>query len=569
MEDEMMMDIDLRYYWILLRQWLWLVLLAMVLAGGSAYVVSRWFVEPVYESSVQILIEPSSTFGGSEYQDILAGLRSASTYAEIIQSRPILETTLEGLGYSDTEIDNFERAGPDFDISVSPLQETQIIEVSVESPDPALAQNLAAGVAQSFIQYNQRRQSSRFERAQQEVRAEMDVVEEELEQINAQLEATDDAAERGRLERRLAQVQDTLSRLTAAYQNVLLSKLDSVDLISIVEDARYPERPVRPRISLNALIGGVLGGMVAVGGVVLVDVLDTSVKTPEEAETLAGSPVLSNIWYESDIVSSNGTGAKVVLEKPLSLTSEAFRLLRANLQFASVDTPLRTLLITSPGPTEGKSTIALNLALALAASGKQVILIDADMRRPMLHQYTQTEREPGLSNALVNADRDLKEYLVPIEGTDAVTVLPAGKVPPNPAELLGSQRLQELLAYCQSLVDIVIIDSPPVLAAADAAVLASQTNGALLVIEPGQSDRKAMAQSVEQLRRSGAKLLGVVLNKVPTDGKGYYYYQYYHYSRHEEETGVKSFLSRLLPWTSNDNRRSKRKRVKKGESRRS
>ena len=117
MEDELMMDIDLRYYWRLLRQWLWLVVLAVVLAGGTAYGVSRWFVEPVYESSVQILIEPSSSFGGSEYQDILAGLRSASTYAEIIQSRPILEKTLQDLGYSEGEIETFDEVLPTLSIS--------------------------------------------------------------------------------------------------------------------------------------------------------------------------------------------------------------------------------------------------------------------------------------------------------------------------------------------------------------------------------------------------------------------------------------------------------------------
>ncbi len=557
MDDELMMDIDLRYYWGLLRQWLWLIVLAAFLAGGTAYGVSRWYVEPVYESTVQILIEPSSSFGGSEYQDILAGLRSASTYAEIIRSRPILEKTLTRLGYSDAAIEDFDEVGPEFDISVSPLQETQLVEVTVESPDPAFAQHLAEGLAETFIEDNQRRQSSRYERAQQEVRAEMDIVEEELAQVGALLETTDNPTERSRLELQVAQLQDTLSRLTAAYQNVILSKLDSVDLISVVENARYPERPVRPRTSLNALIGSVLGGMVALGGVVLVDVLDTSVKTAEDAEAIAGTPVLSNIWYERDIVSSNGVGAKIILEKPLSLTSEAFRLLRANLQFASVDTPLRTLLITSPGPTEGKSTVSLNLALALGMSGKRVILIDADMRKPKLHQYAGTEREPGLSDALVNAERDLDDYLVSIEGSEEIAVLPAGKVPPNPAELLGSQRMRKLLAYCESLADIVIVDSPPVLAAADAAMLASQASGVLIVIEPGQSDRKAMGQSVEQLDRSGSKLLGVVFNKVPMDGKGQYYYQYYHYYQ-RDGSDSKSPLARLLPFGAQKRRQRRR-----------
>jgi capsular exopolysaccharide synthesis family protein len=324
-----------------------------------------------------------------------------------------------------------------------------------------------------------------------------------------------------------------------------LAQLQSVDLISIVEPARAPQNPVRPRKAMNALIAAILGGMVAVGGVFLKETLDTSVRSSEEAQSLTQSPVLGQIWYEQEIARSNGAGPKVVLQRPLSLTAEAFRLLRANLQFAAVDTPLRAVLISSPGPTEGKSTIALNLGLALGAAGRTVIIIDADMRRPKVAAYAGVARGPGLSDALVDREGDVAAYLQAMGDAENVRILPPGQTPPNPSELLGSRRMAEVLTACRGLADVVIVDSPPVLAAADAAVLAAQTDGVLLVLEPRGSDRRAVSQATEQLRRSGARLLGTVLNKVPTNNKGGYYYYYYYQPKADE---AQPFWRKVWPW---------------------
>ncbi|MDF1512951.1 MAG: hypothetical protein P1S60_03980 [Anaerolineae bacterium] len=131
-------------------------------------------------------------------------------------------------------------------------------------------------------------------------------------------------------------------------------------MISVIEPARLPRQPIRPRIMMNTLLAAVIGGLVAVSGVIVSELLDTSVKTPEEAEFIAGAPVLGQIWYEKDITGNEGVGPMVIMQKPLSLTAEAFRLLRANLDFASVDAPLDVILVTSTGPTEGKSTVSLS-----------------------------------------------------------------------------------------------------------------------------------------------------------------------------------------------------------------
>ncbi len=542
MEDELIVDIDLRVYWELFKRWFWLIALAGLLAGMASYAVSKWMLAPVYRATVQVVVQPSSSLGQTSYQDILAGQRVASTYAEMLKSLPVQEEALTKLGYSEMQILAFEQNDFPYDLTVQPLRDTQVIEVQVESTDPQLATNFANMLVEVFIAENQERQTGRFQTTQLQIEEQMVGIESEIENLRDRLEETSDGGERAQMETRLAQLQDSLSRYATTYQSVQLAQLQAVDLVSVVQPARVPRWPVRPRKAMNALIAAVLGGMVALGAIFLREVLDTSVRDSDQAETITRSPVLGQIWYEQEIANSNGAGSKVVIQKPLSLTAEAFRLLRANLQFAAVDSPLRVLLISSPGPTEGKSTISLNLSLALAAAGRRVIIIDADMRRPKVAAYAGIRREPGLSDLLVDREGGVADYLQPVEEMDRVAVLPPGKTPPNPAELLGSRRMGEVLLACQELADIVIVDSPPVLAAADAAVLAAQTDGVLLVLEAGSSERKAVEQATEQLKRSGAQLLGSVMNKVPMNGRQGYYYYYYDSETEDQQ----SFLDKLL-----------------------
>ena len=544
---------DLQAYWRLIRHWLWLIVLAALLAGGTAYVVSKWFVEPVYSAKAQIVIQPSSSVGGSEYQDILAGQRAALTYAEMIQSMPVQETALANLGYDDDQISRYVESGFPYNLTIQPVRDTQVIEVVVESTDRPLTANFVNTLIDVFIEQNQERQSARYRSARERLQEQMDDIEGDIGRLKARLETADTAEERGQIEAQITQLQDSLSRLSSAYQSILVAELQAADLVSIVEPARVPRNPVRPRTLMNTLLATVVGGMVAVGGVFLREYLDTSVRNPDEVETLSQAPVLGRIWYEEKIAKANGAGEHgIVVHHPLSLTAEAYRLLRTNLQFSSVDSPLEVILVTSPGPSEGKSTVVYNLGLALAASGKQVILIDADMRRPQLCKYAGTKREPGLSEALVAHDTHLDSYLERLQDVEDAWILPPGKMPPNPTELLGSKRMAEMLDNLRDRGEdvIVIIDSPPVLAAADAPVLAALVDGVLLILESGQTNRQMLAQAVEQIERSGTRLLGSVLNKVPMNGRGGYYY-YYYYAEETEDTSI-------WPWAKKKRRRRRR-----------
>ena len=204
---------------------------------------------------------------------------------------------------------------------------------------------------------------------------------------------------------------------------------------------------------------------------------------------------------------------------------ESYRSLRTNINFAAVGTKLRSLVVTSSVPAEGKSTTAANLAMAMALDGKRVIIIDADLRRPSLHKLFRLESSPGLTDILVGT-HEIADVIKP-SGVDNVSVISAGSPPPNPAELLGSAKMGELITELESLADIVLFDSPPTLAVADSIVLAARTNGVLLVIGYGETKKTNSRNAVAALQRANARVLGTVLNRVEGPSSGYYYGKYY------------------------------------------
>ncbi|HLN60790.1 MAG TPA: CpsD/CapB family tyrosine-protein kinase [Symbiobacteriaceae bacterium] len=221
--------------------------------------------------------------------------------------------------------------------------------------------------------------------------------------------------------------------------------------------------------------------------------------------------------------------AVVAQREPSSVVAEAFRVLRTNLQFLGLDEPLRSILLTSAAPGEGKSTTAANLGVAFAQAGTRVCLVDADLRRPMLAKLLGLENWAGLTTALIG-QAPLEECVkkTPVEG---LWLLPSGPVPPNPAELLGSERMAALLERLKAEYDLVLIDSPPVLAVTDAAVLAPRTDGVVLVIRAGRTDRRAVQRARTALETVHARVLGTVLGGVAQSEKEGYYYAYDRSSR--------------------------------------
>jgi capsular exopolysaccharide synthesis family protein len=290
--------------------------------------------------------------------------------------------------------------------------------------------------------------------------------------------------------------------------------------VVVEQRATVPSIPVSPKKTRNLAAGVLLGGMLGIGLALLRNVLDNSVKDRETLERTTGLGVAGIIPFDKE----RRTHPAIPFETDNSPTAEAFRKLRTNLQFLSVDNPPRLIVVTSSTPNEGKSTVAINIALSLAEAENNVLLVDGDMRRPSLARYLDLVGSVGLST-LLSGGASLDDVLQKSKFAQ-LTVIAAGTAPPNPSELLGSMTAKKLLSELRERFDFVIIDSPPLLAVTDGAILSAETDGALVLVRCGTTKRPQLSQALGVLHDVGANVLGSVLNMAPTRGGSAYYYHY-------------------------------------------
>jgi succinoglycan biosynthesis transport protein ExoP len=313
--------------------------------------------------------------------------------------------------------------------------------------------------------------------------------------------------------------------------------LPSPVTVTVVRPAELPIAPVAPRPMLNTAVGVVLGLALGVGLAMLREVLDTTVKTTEDLQELTGSSALGVIAFDP-----NAQREPLVSQAdPHSMRLEAFRTLRTNLRFVDVDRPPQVVVLTSSVANEGKSTTACNLAITLASAGTRVILVEGDLRRPRVADYMGLEGAVGLTDVLIG--RAGLDHVLQPWGDSPLSVLTSGALPPNPSEMLGSTQMAELLAALRARADMVLIDSPPLLPVTDAAVLARECDGALIVIRQGRTTREQLSRAVEALRSVDARVLGTVLNMARAGGAGGYGYGYYYYGEYTS----RSDRPRLVP----------------------
>lgn len=299
--------------------------------------------------------------------------------------------------------------------------------------------------------------------------------------------------------------------------------------VVVEQRASIPAEPIVPRTARNITIGLLLGLVAGVGLAVLRDVLDNTVKQKQTVEELTGSGLVGSIPMDKE----RRKQAAISFESDNSAIAESFRKLRTNLQFLAVDNPPRVIVVTSSMPGEGKSTTAINTALALAEAEHSVILVDGDMRRPTLHKYLDLLGQVGFSTVLsgqASLDDAIQKTRFP-----GVSVLTSGAIPPNPSELLGSMTAKRLLNELRTRFEYVIVDSTPLLAVTDAAILAAGADGVLLIARYGHTKRDQLAHAVSSLESVGAPLLGAVLTIVPTRGSGSYSYGYTYYGPDAEQ----------------------------------
>ncbi|MBI4338647.1 MAG: polysaccharide biosynthesis tyrosine autokinase [Chloroflexi bacterium] len=475
---------DIRTYLALVRRWWWVLVLGALVGSLAALFASR-SMTPIYTASAKIFVQP-----GRSYQpnagDIQSTRALVEAYSALIKTRPVLEKVIERLHlpYTPETLAGLT--------SIVPSGSLIIISASV--PDPDLAATIADATSKVFI---------------------------------------DDFQQQQLLE--LARLQSSLQEYGIADNSLIISaQATTLNTLRIVEQATPPFSPTSPDTRTNVLLGMFVGLALAGGLVFLLERLDDTVKSPDDMRELTGLATLGSVFRTPP--DRGGIPVTLTDEHQRSSLSESFKFLSASLDFATAGTKdFKTVMMTSSSPSEGKTTTAANLALALARQGKSVILVDTDLRKPQIHRIFGRSNGPGFTNVVLGTST-LEEVLAPTEVPNLRLVL-SGPMPPDPTQVLRLPRVKEVLRDLAKECDIVIMDSPPVMVVADSMILASMVDGIVFVVDAHRTSRNAIAQGVEMLRQTPTTLLGAVMNKVQTRGRGRYYYYYYYYTYYYSYSG--------------------------------
>jgi len=456
------------------------MILVPVLGAAAGYFYSS-NQEEVYEASATLLVEQRSPSFVPGLSDFRLSTQLATTYARKLKAQPFLSSV--------RETSDLPRLGS---IKTTVKSDPPALEISVQDRDPALAAESANTLAQQFLTFI--------------------------------------------LEQRLADIA-SLQAAAVAYgisnaDDVAAAQLAAVDSLSLLEPVIVPVSPILPRTNRNIVLGTIMGLMLATGVSLMMSMFRDTVRDPDELSRRFNVTSLGMVfkWSPSDVQEQD----LVAWTAPSSGYSESFRQIRANIQFATVDQDSRVFLVTSPGPGEGKSTIICNLAISMAQTGKRVIVLDGDLRRPTVHRkFPGASREPGLSTLLSDPSVTLDSVLWPTE-IEGVSIIPGGPIPPNPSELLGSSRMAGVLEQVKDMADIVLVDSPPILMVADAPMLAVQVDGAIVVVDGFGTKSSALRAAIDALKTTQVRVVGVIINKLKRVRFGYaygypYYYDYYYY----------------------------------------
>lgn len=504
----------------IVRAWWPLVIASVLLAGGAAFLASS-LMPKVYEAKATLIVGQSLSEVNPDYTQLLASQRLSATYASVATTRPLLDQVIKELGLRETSDEVAQRVRADAAL------DSTLLTITVQDADPVQAASIANALANRLVAASpalQGRQADVQESVDVDLRATQDQIastQAEVETLNGLSKRT--AAQEARLETLLAR----LVSLRSSYAVLLpFSTGSAYNLLSLVEPAVAPVEPIWPRTLLNTLLAALMGLLIALAIAFVAEYFNDTVKDSEDVQEVLGLPTVGSITRMKGARGRSEIYRLATLLYPRSRAAEAYRTLRTNVDFASVDAPIRTLLVTSALPAEGKTVTAANLAVAFAQAGLRVLVADADFRRPGIHAIFDLPNTQGLTTLLRSDDASLEAIAYPTE-QERLQVLTSGPLPPNPAELLGSVRMRTILDRLQAAHDLIIFDSPPLELVADSAILSSFMDGTLLVVDARHSHRGAVRKGQEALAKAGARVLGAVLNRLPERAHSDYYRDYY------------------------------------------
>lgn len=527
---------EVRYYFALLWKWAWLVILGGVVAGAAAFFISK-NQTPVYEASSILLIVEGTPTETNQMSAIQYSERLAESYATRLKNQEVLAEALANVDAT-LSAEKLEEA-----MTVSRIGQSQLIRLTVQHTSPEMAAGLANEIPSVFAERNQEQQLQRFAATKASLLEEMARLEQEIAAAEARVPVgSQPVAGDSEAFDSTRSLRETYARLREKFEEIRIAEASSLNNILIDEAAQVPIDPVRPRTVTNTLLAAVAGVMLSIGVIFLVEYLDDTIKTPEQVEELFG---LNTVGQIRQFTAGQPEETVIVQANPRSPAAEAYRQLRTNLQYLGISKEVHSLLITSGEQAEGKTTTAANLAAALAQAGKKTILIDCDLRKPMLHKLFGLPNQVGVTDLLLAQSNESLNMVVRRTNISKLFVITSGTLPPNPAELLGSQRFADVLALLEEHADYVVLDSPPLLAVTDATVLSQQVDATLLVV--GKRTRvPVVEESLRRLNSVNARIAGAAIYE-PTSKVGYYYKPaYYHYGETHPRKGWQRWVPKWL-----------------------
>ena len=497
----------------LVRRWVIPAMLITVMGGVVAYAVTRR-ITPIYEAQATVLVQAGPQQAGANTGVPLSNDQVTTTAASLMTEQPVLQRVIDELKLN---ISAAQLAGR---VNATPITNTQLVNVTAQDPDPAVATRIANAVSSDFVdqvtQQNTLRINATGAAYEAQITTLTNTVRDELNQLAKAPRSQDTTGLNAEITANSAQ----LTAVTAQYSAFKATQADSQETVRIVAPAAQPTQPASPKLSINVAIGVVAGLIVALGIAALAEYLDQGLDSEEDVRERLGVPCLAIVPRFNPRPGSRAD------RRHEERARESYRRLRTNLLFSELDTPLKTIVITSARPGEGKTRTASNLAVSVASSEKSVLLVDADMHRPNQHRIFHKPITQGLSEMLLEATPTHHPVLNGRHETTYanLSVLTSGVLPPNPSELLASRRTRLVIHGLEKQRDLLIVDTPPAQALTDALSVAAHSSGVLLVVESGKTNASEARAVIESLRSVGARVLGIVLNKAKDKQLASYYY---------------------------------------------
>lgn len=513
---------DLKGYLTILKRNIWVILLTLVVTVAVATVVT-FTITPIYTASCTLRVATAAS-GVVSYSDYMYADRLLNTYTKLATSRPILN-----------ELTNNLKLQTAPQVTVATIPNTELIKISVDSPNPSVAQNSANTLAEILMAqakqlYAGEGKSTQDVLREQLVQAESDLTKARQEYDVYVSQHPSDTNQITAMEAAIQLRQKTYNDLLSQYDQARIKESIRANIISIVEPAIFPLTPSKPNKVLNIGLGFLVGLAGGVGLAFLFENLGTRLYTSKQIEaavelnSIGKIPLMEQRRLFS--LKTQKTHVDANLHTPFT---EAFRRLMIQISMQNPNSQergaLRSLLITSSEPGEGKSTIAVNLAIAFAQSGKKVIVVDCDLHMPRQHQLNGLSNQVGLSTLLTEPTS--MEEIVQESGIPGMYVLTSGPLPPYPAKILESPRMISLIRNMSQQYDVILLDSPAFLVLADAALLAPIVDGVILVARRNFIQEGAVKETCRQLVEIKAHMIGLVVNEAEPNGT-YYYYRRYH-----------------------------------------